>query len=31
MEQDTKNIIGLLLNVLLFPGLGTILHGEGKR
>jgi len=31
MEQDTKNILALLLNVIILPGLGTIVHGEGKR
>jgi len=31
MEQETKNIICLLLNVLILPGLGTIIHGEIKR
>ncbi len=31
MEQGTKNILALLLNVIILPGLGTIVHGEGKR
>ncbi len=31
MEQETKNVIALLLNVLLLPGLGTAAHGEKRR
>ncbi len=30
MDKDTKNIIGLVVNVIL-PGLGTIIHGERRR
>jgi len=31
MELETKNILCLLLNVLLLPGLGTAAHGEKRR
>jgi len=30
MDQETKNIVGLLVN-LAIPGLGTIIWGDSKR